>query len=194
MKTRCQWAENATKTEQDYHDYEWGRPIYDDKKWFEFLLLEGAQAGLSWSTILHKRAGYRQAFANFDFNQVAEFTDADQVRLKENPAIVRNRLKIASAVTNAQAFITVREEFGSFNNYIWQFVDGKPIINHWSDAKQVPVTTAQSDALSRDLKKCGFKFVGSTICYALMQATGLVNDHTTDCFCYKEVAGPPGDM
>ncbi len=193
MPKRCRWAENATPTEQDYHDHEWGRPVHDDVKWFEFLLLEGAQAGLSWATILHKREGYRQAFASFDFNQVAKFTEADQERLKENAAIVRNRLKIASAITNARAFIQVREEFGSFNDYIWQFVDGQPVINHWSSAGQVPVTTVQSDALSRDLKKRGFKFVGSTICYALMQATGLVNDHTTDCFCYKEVERPPGD-
>ncbi|MCX7545394.1 DNA-3-methyladenine glycosylase I [Marinicella gelatinilytica] len=193
MKTRCQWAENASQLEQDYHDHEWGHPVYDDKKWFEFVLLEGAQAGLSWSTILHKREGYRQAFADFDFNQVAEFSESDQARLKDNPAIVRNRLKIASAVTNAQAFIQVRKEFGCFNDYIWRFVNGKPIINQWSMASQVPVTTRESDALSQDLKKRGFKFVGSTICYALMQATGLVNDHTTDCFCYKEVVNPPGD-
>jgi len=187
MKTRCQWAQNSSQLEQEYHDHEWGRPVYDDKTWFEFLLLEGAQAGLSWSTILYKRPGYRKAFANFDFNQVAEFTERDQARLKGTPEIVRNRLKIASAVTNARAFIKVREEFGSFNDYIWSFVNGKPIINHWSEAKQVPVTTVESDALSRDLKKRGFKFVGSTICYALMQATGLVNDHTTDCFCYQQV-------
>ncbi len=186
-KQRCQWAQNATPLEQDYHDYEWGRPVYDDYKWFEFLLLEGAQAGLSWSTILHKREGYRKAFADFDFNQVAKFSAADQARLKENPNIVRNRLKIASAVSNARAFIKVRQEFGCFNDYIWQFVDGKPIINQWSESGQVPVTTKESDALSRDLKKRGFKFVGSTICYALMQATGLVNDHTTDCFCYQKI-------
>jgi len=184
MKHRCQWAQNATPLEQQYHDHELGRPVYDDYKWFEFVLLEGAQAGLSWSTILHKREGYRQAFAGFDFNQVAKFSEADQARLKDNPGIVRNRLKIASAVSNAQAFIKVRQEFGCFNDYIWQFVGGKPIINHWSDVGQVPVTTKESDALSRDLKKRGFKFVGSTICYALMQATGLVNDHTIDCFCY----------
>jgi DNA-3-methyladenine glycosylase I len=186
-KQRCQWAQNAGSLEQDYHDYEWGRPVYEDKKWFEFILLEGAQAGLSWSTILHKREGYRQAFADFDYNRVADMTEQDQARLKENPAIVRNKLKIASAVNNARAFIKVRQEFGYFNEYVWQFVDGQPIINHWSDAKQVPVTTSESDALSQDLKKRGFKFVGSTICYALMQATGLVNDHTTDCFCYQKI-------
>jgi len=186
-KQRCQWAQNASKLEQDYHDHEWGRPVYDDRTWFEFLLLEGAQAGLSWSTILHKREGYRQAFADFDFEQVAQFTENDQARLKENASIVRNRLKIASAVTNARAFIQVREAFGSFNDYIWQFVGGKPIINHWSEPHQVPVTTQESDTLSRDLKKRDFKFVGSTICYALMQATGLVNDHTTDCFCYQKI-------
>ena len=186
-KRRCQWAQNATPLEQDYHDYEWGRPVYEDRKWFEFITLEGAQAGLSWSTILHKREGYRKAFANFDFEQVAQFTENDQADLKENPEIVRNKLKIASAVTNARAFIKVRREFGSFNDYIWQFVNGQPIINHWTDAGQVPVTTAESDALSRDLKQRGFKFVGSTICYALMQATGLVNDHTTDCCCYQKI-------
>ncbi|KAA3639684.1 MAG: DNA-3-methyladenine glycosylase I [Proteobacteria bacterium] len=184
---RCQWAANGSPLEQQYHDQEWGRPVLDDVKWYEFILLEGAQAGLSWSTILNKRAGYRKAFAAFDFNQVAQFTEADQARLKENPDIIRNRLKIAAAVSNARAFIEVRKEFGRFNDYVWQFVDGKPIINRWTDAQQVPVTTAQSDALSRDLKKRGFKFVGSTICYALMQATGLVNDHTTDCFCYEKV-------
>ncbi len=186
-KKRCRWAQNASPLEQEYHDDEWGRPVYDDKKWYEFIVLEGAQAGLSWSTILHKREGYRKAFAGFDFEQVAQFNEDDQARLKDNPAIVRNRLKIASAVTNARAFIKVRQEFGSFNDYIWQFVGGKPIINQWSESGQVPVTTKESDALSRDLKKRGFKFVGSTICYALMQATGLVNDHTIDCFCYQQV-------
>lgn len=185
-KKRCRWAQTASPLEQEYHDDEWGRPVYDDKKWYEFIVLEGAQAGLSWSTILHKREGYREAFADFDFEQVAEFTEADQTRLKENASIVRNRLKIASAVSNARAFIKVRQEFGCFNDYIWQFVDGKPIINQWYESGQVPVTTKESDALSRDLKKRGFKFVGSTICYALMQATGLVNDHTTDCFCYDK--------
>jgi DNA-3-methyladenine glycosylase I len=185
MVKRCGWAENTTELDQKYHDEEWGVPVYDDRVWFEFLTLEGAQAGLSWTTILHKREGYRQAFAGFDYEQVAQFTEAQQDELKENPNIVRNKLKIKSTVTNAQAFIEVRAEFGSFNDYIWRFVGAKPIINHWRDMSEVPVSTVESDTLSKDLKKRGFKFVGTTICYALMQATGLVNDHTTDCFCYQ---------
>ncbi len=184
MKTRCEWATNTTDLDKTYHDEEWGVPVYDDRVWFEFLTLEGAQAGLSWSTILNKRAGYRQAFADFDYEKVAKFDESKQQKLKENPQIVRNTLKIKSTITNAKAFIKVRAEFGSFNDYIWQFVGGQPFINHWQTMSEVPVSTAQSDALSKDLKKRGFKFVGTTICYALMQATGLVNDHTTDCFRY----------
>ncbi len=185
MKKRCEWATNSTELDQKYHDEEWGVPVYDDRVWFEFLTLEGAQAGLSWSTILNKREGYRLAFADFDYEKVAKFDESKQLKLKENPKIVRNTLKIKSTVSNAKAFIKVREEFGSFNDYIWQFVGGQPVINHWQSMGEVPVSTAQSDALSKDLKKRGFKFVGTTICYALMQATGLVNDHTTDCFCYS---------
>jgi DNA-3-methyladenine glycosylase I len=185
-KKRCGWAENSTPLDTKYHDDEWGVPVYDDRVWFEFLTLEGAQAGLSWTTILHKREGYRQAFAEFDFHKVAKFSEIKQLKLKENPAIVRNTLKIKSTVTNAQAFIKVIEEFGSFNQYIWRFVGGKPILNHWQNMSEVPVSTVESDALSKDLKKRGFKFIGTTICYALMQATGLVNDHTTDCFCYPK--------
>lgn len=183
---RCGWAENASEKDQKYHDEEWGRPVHDDRIWFEFLTLEGAQAGLSWSTILHKREGYREAFVDFDFEQVALFSEAKQEQLKANPAIVRNRLKIKSTVGNAQALIQVRKSFGSFDTYIWDFIGGQPIINHWRTMSEVPVSTALSDALSKDLKKRGFKFIGTTICYALMQATGLVNDHTTNCFCYQQ--------
>ncbi len=185
-KTRCEWATNTTELDQKYHDEEWGVPVYDDRVWFEFLTLEGAQAGLSWTTILHKREGYRKAFAGFDYQKVAKFSEAKQLELKENPEIVRNTLKIKSTVTNAQAFIRVQKEFGSFNDYIWRFVGGEPILNSWKTAQDVPVSTVESDTMSKDLKKRGFKFVGTTICYALMQATGLVNDHTTDCFCYPK--------
>lgn len=185
-KTRCGWATNASALDQQYHDEEWGRPVHDDRTWFEFLTLEGAQAGLSWTTVLHKREGYRQAFDQFDYQKIAQYTEAKQLELKENPNIIRNQLKIKSTVTNAQAFLKVQQEFGSFNDYIWSFVGGKPIVNHWQDMTNVPVSTAESDALSKDLKKRGFKFIGTTICYALMQATGLVNDHTTDCFCYQQ--------
>lgn len=184
-KNRCAWAEESSELDQQYHDEEWGVPVYDDRLWFEFLTLEGAQAGLSWTTVLHKREGYRKAFAAFDFNHVANFNEAKLLQLKQNSEIIRNTLKIKSTVTNAQAFIKVIEEFGSFNAYIWQFVDNKPIINHWQTAAEVPVSTEISDKLSKDLKKRGFKFVGTTICYALMQATGLVNDHTVNCFCYQ---------
>ena len=159
-------------------------PVHDDRVWFEFLTLEGAQAGLSWSTILNKRDGYRELFANFDVKKIAKFDDAKIAEILLNPAIVRNKLKVNSTVTNAQHFIKVQQEFGSFDTYIWQFVDGKPLVNHWKDSSEVPVSTAQSDALSKDLKKRGFKFIGTTICYALMQATGMVNDHSTDCFRY----------
>ncbi len=185
-KTRCAWAEGHDEAYVRYHDEEWGRPVHDDAVWFEFLTLEGAQAGLSWSTILNKRAGYRAAFANWDYLQVAQFDEAKIQALRDNPNIVRNQLKIRSTVTNAQALIKVQKEFNSFNDYIWRFVSGEPIINHWKTMAEVPVSTAESDALSKDLKKRGFKFVGTTICYALMQATGMVNDHTVDCFCYKE--------
>ena len=185
MKMRCGWATDQDKNYQAYHDEEWGRPISDDKVWFEFLTLEGAQAGLSWATILNKRGGYKKAFADFDFHQVAKFNEAKIQALREDASIVRNQLKIRSTVGNAKALIEVQKEFGSFNDYIWRFVGGKPIINQWKDSSEVPVSTSESDALSKDLKKRGFKFVGTTICYALMQATGMVNDHTTDCFCYE---------
>ena len=169
----------------EYHDKEWGVPVYDDRRQFEFLLLEGAQAGLSWSTILNKREGYRKAFADFDVEKVARFTQKRVEKLLENPAIVRNRLKVESAVTNAQAFIRVQEEFGSFSRYIWGFVEGVPIQNKYSKDRDIPATSPESDALSKDLKKRGFRFVGSTIVYAHMQATGLVNDHVTGCFRYR---------
>jgi len=161
-------------------------PVYDDKTHFEFLILEGAQAGLSWATVLKKREGYRKAFANFDVEKVATFNERQIERILQNPGIIRNKLKVRSVVNNAQRFIEVQNEFGSFNKYIWSFVGGKPIINHWKTMAEVPATSKESDALSKDLKKRGFKFVGSTIIYAHMQACGLVNDHTLDCFKRKQ--------
>ena len=186
--TRCKWAEGVGLDYIEYHDREWGVTVYDDKVQFEFLLLEGAQAGLSWSTILNKREGYRKAFANFEVDKVARFTKKRVEKLLENPAIVRNRLKVESAVSNAQAFIKVQEEFGSFSKYIWGFVDGTPIQNRFRKDGDVPATSAESDALSKDLKKRGFRFVGSTIVYAHMQATGLVNDHVVACFRHAPCA------
>jgi DNA-3-methyladenine glycosylase I len=172
----------------EYHDREWGVPVYDDQVQFEFLLLEGAQAGLSWSTILNKREGYRKAFADFDVEKVARFTKKRVEKLLGNPAIVRNRLKVESAVTNAKAFIGVQEEFGSFSKYIWGFVDGVPIQNRFRKDSDIPATSPESDALSKDLRQRGFRFVGSTIVYAHMQATGLVNDHVVGCFRYQPCA------
>jgi DNA-3-methyladenine glycosylase I len=164
-----------------YHDKEWGRPVHDDQILFEFLILEGAQAGLSWETILNKREAYRRAFANFDPRRVARFSARDQAGLLKNEGIVRNRLKIGAAVTNAQVFLAVQEEFGSFDAYLWRFVEGKPKLNRPRTLKDIPAQTPESDAMSKDLKKRGFRFVGSTICYAFMQATGLVNDHLRTC-------------
>lgn len=164
-----------------YHDREWGRPVRNDRKHFEMLLLEGAQAGLTWDTVLRKRAGYRKAFAGFDPKKVARFTAKTKARLLKNSGIIRNRLKIDAAVTNAQAFLAVQREFRSFDRYVWSFVGGRPKINRWRTMKQVPAATPESDALSKDLKKRGFRFVGSTIVYAYMQAIGMVNDHTLDC-------------
>lgn len=184
---RCQWCENSFEDYVKYHDEEWGAPVHDDQKHYEFLVLEGAQAGLSWSTIIKKREGYRKAFANFDYKKVALFDETKIEELLQDPGIIRNRLKVKSAVTNAQRFLEVQKEFGSFDAYIWQFVGGKPIVNKWKKMGEVPASTKESDALSQDLKKRGFKFVGTTIIYAHMQACGLVNDHTTDCFRYKEV-------
>jgi DNA-3-methyladenine glycosylase I len=186
---RCPWCENSTlgKLYTDYHDLEWGVPVHDDRVLFEFLILEGAQAGLSWSTILAKRENYRAALANFDPAKIARFTEQQASTLLLNPGIVRNRLKIQSAVTNARSFLAVRKEFGSFDAYVWGFVGGKPKMNRWTSMAEVPAKTAESDAMSSDLKKRGFKFVGSTICYAFMQATGMVNDHLVDCFRYRDV-------
>ena len=185
---RCKWAEGTSPGYIEYHDKEWGVPVYDDRVQFEFLVLEGAQAGLSWSTILNKRDGYRKAFADFDPEKVARFTKKRVEKLLTNPAIVRNRLKVESTVSNAKAFLKVQEEFGSFSEYIWGFVDGEPIQNRFRRDRDVPATSAESDALSKDLKKRGFRFVGSTIIYAHMQATGLVNDHIVGCFRYKPCA------
>ncbi len=173
-----------TELDIKYHDEEWGVPLHDEKSLFEFLILEGAQAGLSWTTILNKRENYRKAYSKFDPKKVAKFDEAKQKQLLQNIGIVRNRLKVAASVTNAKAFLAVQKEFGSFDKYIWQFIGGKPRKNKWKSLDQIPATTKESDAMSKDLKKRGFKFVGSTICYAFMQATGMVNDHTTDCFRY----------
>ena len=186
-KIRCEWAAGTYPAYEKYHDEEWGVPVHDDPRHFEFLILEGAQAGLSWSTILNKREGYRRAFDNFDVQKVAAFSDQKILELLQDPGIVRNKLKVNSAVTNAQAFLKVIEEFGSFDNYVWRFVEGKPIVNHWKEMNQIPATSNESDILSKDLLKRGFKFVGSTIIYAHMQAVGMVNDHTTNCFRYKEL-------
>ena len=186
--TRCRWAEDVSLDYIRYHDEEWGVPVHDDRTQFEFLVLEGAQAGLSWSTILNKRAGYRKLFAEFDPEKVARFTRKRIEKLLLDPSIVRNRLKVESTVTNAKAFLDVQEEFGSFSDYIWGFVDGKPIQNKFRKDGDVPATSPESDALSKDLKKRGFRFVGSTIIYAHMQATGLVNDHVTACFRHKPCA------
>jgi len=188
MKKRCAWCEDTFDEYVRYHDEEWGVPVYDDQTQFEFLILEGAQAGLSWSTILKKREGYRKAFEEFDVEKVARYDENKIQSLLNNPEIVRNKLKVRSAVSNAQKFIEVQKEFGSFNSYIWSFVDGKPVNNHWRSLSEVPATTDISDRLSKDLKKRGFKFVGSTIIYAHMQAVGMVNDHVIDCFRHSEVA------
>jgi len=186
--TRCKWAEGVNLDYIEYHDKEWGVPVFDDQVQFEFLILEGAQAGLSWSTILNKREGYRRAFAGFDPVKVARFTQKRIEKLLLDPSIVRNRLKVNSAVTNAKAFLAVQEEFGSFSDYIWGFVGGKPLQNKFQKDSDIPATSPESDALSKDLKKRGFKFVGSTIIYAHMQATGMVNDHIVSCFCHKPCA------
>lgn len=187
MCKRCDWVEGQFSEYIKYHDEEWGMPVHDDKTHFEFLILEGAQAGLSWSTVLKKREGYRQAFADFNVQEVAKYDDKTLDLLLLDKSIIRNRLKVYATVTNARAFIKVQEEFGSFDNYIWSFVNGKPIVKGWKSMSEIPATTKESDALSKDLKKRGFKFVGSTIIYAHMQACGLVNDHTIDCFRYKEI-------
>ena len=185
--SRCEWARKPLDIE--YHDREWGIPAHDDRTLLEFLILEGAQAGLAWSTILAKRDGYRKAFANFDAGRLARFDDKRAAALLLNPRIVRNRLKVAAAIQNARAFRKVQNEFGSFDAFIWQFVDGKPKVNAWQAQRQVPARTTESDAMSKELSRRGFKFVGSTICYAFMQAVGMVNDHLVGCFRYSELAG-----
>ena len=185
-KKRCSWpTDNSLMIK--YHDKEWGTPVHNDKKLFEFLLLEGMQAGLSWSTILNKRENFRKAFDNFDFNKIAKYNKRKINSLLKDAGIIRNKLKVESAVTNAKAFLKVRKEFGTFDKYIWKFVDGKPINNKLKSLKYIPARTELSDEISKDLKKRGFKFVGSTIVYAHMQATGMVNDHTVDCFRYKQL-------
>ena len=181
--TRCAWANNELAIR--YHDEEWGVPVHDDRTLFEFLILEGAQAGLSWNTILNKRNNYRKAFDGFDPERVARYDRRKTQQLLRDPGIVRNKLKIASAVANAKAFLQVQERFGSFDSYVWQFVGGKPRVNAPKSMKQVPARTPESDAMSKDLKKRGFNFVGSTICYAFMQAVGMVNDHNVECFRYR---------
>jgi DNA-3-methyladenine glycosylase I len=183
---RCDWA-NRSELEQSYHDHEWGVEIHDDRTLFEFLVLEGAQAGLSWSTILRKREGYRKAFDNFDARKISKYSESSVSRLLTNSEIIRNRLKINATITNARAFLQVQKEFGSFDRYIWQFVNGKPIQNSWRKMTDIPSTTPESDAMSKDLQKRGFKFIGPTICYAFMQAVGMVNDHVVDCFRYKDL-------
>lgn len=195
MRTRCVWAHRSPE-ERDYHDLEWGTPVREDRKLFEFLVLEGAQAGLSWLTILRKREHYRAAFDGFDAERVARY-DADDIQaLLANPGIVRNRLKIEAAVCNARAFLAVQEKYGSFDAYLWRFVGGLPRQNAWRDVKAAPTRTVESDALSKDLKQRGFKFVGTTICYAFMQAVGMVNDHVVDCFRWSELGSdkPSGNL
>ena len=189
MKTiqRCGWCEGDALYEK-YHDTEWGVPLYDDQKLFEFLILETFQAGLSWITVLKKRENFRTAFDHFDYNKIAQYNDIKFQELIQNKGIIRNRLKIKAAIANAQAFLKVREEFGNFSDYIWRFVNGKPIKNQISNYNQLPANTPLSDTISMDLKKRGFKFVGSTVVYAHMQAAGMVNDHETSCFRYDEVA------
>jgi DNA-3-methyladenine glycosylase I len=183
--TRCHWASNEFNI--PYHDEEWGVPVYDEHTWFEFLTLEGAQAGLSWDTVLRKRARYREVFDNFDPVKIARYDARKKKTLLADPGIIRNRLKVDATITNARAFLQVQQEFGSFDAYIWHFVGGKPKYNAWKTHKKVPARTPDSDALSKELQKRGFRFVGSTICYALMQATGLVNDHVAQCFRYEEL-------
>ncbi len=185
MKTRCQWAQNPLF--HNYHDREWGTPVHDDRVHFEFLILEGSQAGLSWATILKRREGYRRAFANFDARVVAEYTEEDFTRLINNPEIIRNKLKIRSAINNARQFLEVQKECGNFDAYIWQFGGNAPIVNAWESMNQIPAISQESEAISKDLKQRGFTFVGPTIMYAHMQAVGMVNDHEVSCFRYSEL-------
>jgi DNA-3-methyladenine glycosylase I len=185
-KQSCEWPLNDPLMIA-YHDTEWGVPVHDDKKWFEFIVLDTFQAGLSWRTVLHKRENFRAALDDFDFEKIALYGEPKIAALLDNPGIIRNKLKINSCITNAQAFIRVRKEHGSFDSFIWQFVGGKPIINKWASTKQIPATSPESDLMSKELRKLGFKFVGSTTCYAFMQAGGMINDHLIDCFRYPEV-------
>ena len=185
MITRCEWATGVDPLYVAYHDEEWGVPLFDDQKLFEMLILEGAQAGLSWITILKKRENYRRAFDNFDPVKIARYTDKKRASLLADAGIVRNRLKVNAAIVNAQCYLEVLKETGSFSDYLWKFVEGEPVMNHWAKLELMPVTTPQSDAMSKDLKKRGFKFIGSTTCYAFMQAVGMVNDHTKDCYLYS---------
>jgi DNA-3-methyladenine glycosylase I len=185
MKKRCEWA--YLESMHEYHDQEWCVPVHDDRKLFEMLILEGAQAGLTWQTILKKREGYRKAFHNFDAEKIAKFSDKDVERLMKDSGIVRNRLKIQATIINAKKFLDIQREFGSFDKYIWKFVNGKVKKNNFKNLKEIPASTSESDAMSKDLKNKGFKFVGTTICYAFMQAVGMVNDHQVDCFRYNEV-------
>jgi DNA-3-methyladenine glycosylase I len=188
---RCEWA-NRGELEQSYHDKEWGVAIHDDRSLFEFLVLEGAQAGLSWSTILRKREGYRKAFDNFDARKISQYSEKNVSRLLANSEIIRNRLKINATITNARAFLEAQEQFGSFDHYIWQFVNGRPIQNSWEKLTDIPSNTPESEAMSKDLQRRGFKFVGTTICYAFMQAVGMVNDHVVGCFRHKELKNKDG--
>ncbi len=183
---RCQWADNSI-IEQQYHDQEWGCPVHDDRLLFEFLILEGAQAGLSWLTILKKREGYKKAFDNFQAEKISRYSQKKIAALLLNPEIIRNKLKVNAAVQNARLFLNIQDEFGSFDRYIWQFVNGQTIQNSWHDSSTIPTRTKESDTMAKDLKKKGFKFIGTTICYAFMQAVGMVNDHTIDCFRYNEL-------
>lgn len=187
LQNRCGWVPAGDELYRQYHDEEWGVPVHDDRKLFEMLILEGAQAGLSWATILRKRENYRAVFDGFDPEKIAKYDEKKRQALLSDPGIVRNRRKIAAAIENARAFLRVKQEFGSFDAYIWQFVGGKPLVNQWASLKEVPAKTPESEAMSKDLKKRGFKFVGSTICYAYMQAVGMVNDHTVDCFRYQQI-------
>lgn len=184
---RCDWVNLNEPLYVDYHDHEWGVPVHDDRQLFEMLILEGAQAGLNWITILRKRDSYREAFDHFDAHKIAAYDDTKIAELLANPGIIRNRLKVNAAILNARAFLQLQAEFGSFDTYIWQFVGGKPLVNHWHSIREIPAETTESRAMSKDLLKRGFKFVGPTICYAFMQATGMVNDHTTDCFRYQQM-------
>lgn len=186
MKERCLWPGNR-KLDIKYHDEEWGVPVHDDRKLFEFVVLDAFQAGLSWTIILKKRENFRQAMDNFDPQKISQYDENKINELINNKGIIRNRLKIASTITNAQNFLKIQKEFGTFDKYIWQFTDGKTIVNSWEHHNQIPASTPESDAMSKDLKKRGFKFVGTTICYAIMQAAGMVNDHTVNCYRYKEV-------